>query len=83
MGPIQKCCSSFFFYFTWVFWHTNILLNSNFSGYSTASKHALAMKDAEMGKKDALRVAKLVKKDAEMNKINKPNDKVASDWCDC
>ena len=50
--------------------------NSNLSGYSTASKHAITMinaemarKDAENAKKDALRDAELASKDAEMTKI--------------
>ena len=37
---------------------------SDKSGFSTASKLALALKDVEMAKKDALRDAEIAKKDA-------------------
>ena len=43
--------------------------DSDASGFSTASKQAIALITAEMARKDDERVSELAKTDAEMNKI--------------
>ena len=58
--------------------------NSNLSGYSTASKHAIAMinaemkrKDEENAKKDAQNAAEILRKDAEMLQIRNQMSEMA------